>query len=56
MIKARHAPQLIVVVPLNLCSCPGCQRHIARLEDLNAQLARENDRLRRELEKMRHAA
>ncbi len=29
---------------INLCECPGCRRHIARLEELNRQLAQEIDR------------
>ncbi len=29
------------------CSCPGCNNHLTRLEELNAQLAAECDRLRR---------
>jgi hypothetical protein len=33
-----------------------CRRHLARLEELNAQLARENDRLRHELGKVERAA
>ncbi len=30
------------------CDCPGCNFHIARLEEMNSQLAQECDRLRRE--------
>ncbi len=36
--------------------CPACRRHIARLEEFNAQLARDNDRLRCELGKVERAA
>jgi hypothetical protein len=32
------------------CECPGCNFHIARLEEMNSQLAQECDRLRRENE------
>ena len=42
--------------PVNLCACPGCRQHVARLEEFNAQLARENDRLRRELGEGKRAA
>lgn len=31
------------------CACADCNWHIIRLEEFNAQLARECDRLRREL-------
>lgn len=34
------------------CLCPGCRRHIARLEELNAHLARANDALRRECDEL----
>lgn len=34
--------------PKLLCECYGCQRHIARLEAMNAELAAEVDRLNRE--------
>ena len=35
------------------CECPGCNRHISRLEEFNAQLARECDRLHEELDQLR---
>jgi len=34
------------------CACAGCCRHIARLEEFNAQLARANDALRRERDRL----
>jgi hypothetical protein len=45
-----------ILPPSPRCACPGCQRHINRLEELNAQLARENDRLHRELREGKRAA
>jgi hypothetical protein len=39
-----------------LCACPGCRHHVARLEELNAQLSREVDRLSRDLGEEKRAA
>lgn len=54
---ASNVPaQMQVTPPGSLCKCPGCRRHIDRLEALNAQLARENCRLRCESEEGARAA
>lgn len=37
----------------DLCECPGCRQHLARIEELNAQLARDNDRLTRDNDRLR---
>jgi hypothetical protein len=37
------------------CLCPGCNRHITRLEEINAQLAQECDRLDAENTELRRA-
>ncbi len=39
--------------PDRACICPGCPQHIKRLEELNAQLARANDTLRRTCDDLR---
>lgn len=41
--------------PRLLCDCPGCRQHVARLEELNAALSREVDKLRREADARRAA-
>jgi hypothetical protein len=45
-IPARH-PSLVPPSKIG-CACRGCNFHVARLEEMNSQLAQECDRLRRE--------
>jgi hypothetical protein len=56
----KSASRALALVPRTIsqtgCTCPGCQRHIARLEELNKQLAVEVDRLRRERGEVERAA
>jgi hypothetical protein len=42
--------------PQLLCECPGCRRHVARLEEINRTLSAEIDRMRRAGGERRRAA
>lgn len=48
-------PQRVPAPDLS-CSCAGCVRHVARLEEMNRVLSAEIDRLRREGGERRRAA
>ena len=51
-VSREPVPQLVE----NTCQCLGCRQHIARLEEINTQFARELDRLHRERSREGQAA